>query len=87
MKAFDTNSLPSPEFGRLEAKLDVLIRLMALSVAPETNSLRDNAARLHRTGMSSTEIAKIYDKPTNTVSVVLSQMKRSATKSKRRIKK
>lgn len=65
-------------FLGVEAKLDVLIRLMALSVAPESLSLKERAVRLQRAGLAPMEIAAICGTTRNTVSVALSGAKRSA---------
>ena len=64
------------DFSRIEAKLDTLIRLVALAVAPESQSLRDRAVRLQRAGLAPRDIAALCDTTPNTVSVALSVVKR-----------
>ncbi len=65
---------------RIEAKLDTLIRLLALTVASDNHSLKERAIRLQRAGLTPKEIAALCDTTRNTVSVALSSAK---TKSKR----
>lgn len=60
----------------LEEKLDTLIRLVALSVAPPSNSLKDRAVLLARAGMWPKEIAFLCGTTPNTVSQALSAAKR-----------
>jgi DNA-binding CsgD family transcriptional regulator len=69
------------DLSRLEAKLDTLIRLMALSVASENHSLRERAVRLQRAGLTPKEIAALCDTTPNTVSVALSAEKRRRKRS------
>ncbi|MGO8917180.1 MAG: hypothetical protein ACLQJR_14840 [Stellaceae bacterium] len=64
------------DLSRVEAKLDTLIRLFALSVASDNHSLKDRAVRLQRAGMTPKEIAALCDTTPNTVSVILSTAKR-----------
>lgn len=64
------------DLSRLESKLDTLIRLVALAVAPDTQSLRDRAVRLQRAGLAPKDIAALCDTTPNTVSVALSAVKR-----------
>lgn len=77
------------DLARVEAKLDTVIRLLALHVASDNHSLQDRALRLRRAGLSPMEIAALCDTTPNTVSVALSTAKRrgkSATKTKRTVK-
>lgn len=64
------------DLSRIEAKLDTLIRLLALSVASDNHSLKDRAVRLQRAGMTPKDIAALCDTTPNTVSVALSAAKR-----------
>lgn len=64
------------DLPRIEEKLNTLIRLLALSVAPDNHSLKDRAVRLQRAGMTPKDIAALYDTTANTVSVALSAAKR-----------
>lgn len=49
---------PEPiDMARIEAKLDTIIRLLALSVASDNHSLKDRAVRLQRAGLAPKEIA------------------------------
>lgn len=68
------------DISQIEAKLDTLIRLLALTVAPETLSLKDRALRLSRAGMAPKDIAGVCDTTPNTVSVALSAAKRETRK-------
>jgi hypothetical protein len=47
------------DLSRVEAKLDTLIRLIALSVTSESQSLKDRAVRLQRAGLTPKEIAAL----------------------------
>jgi DNA-binding CsgD family transcriptional regulator len=71
------------DLSRVEAKLDTLIRLLALSLASENHSLRERAVRLQRAGLTPKEIASLCDTTPNTVSVALSAMKRQRRKKAR----
>lgn len=71
-------STDNNDLSRIEAKLDTLIRLMALSVASDNHSLKDRAVRLQRAGMSPKDIAALCDTTPNTVSVALSAAKRES---------
>lgn len=64
--------------ARLEAKLDTLIRLFALTVISDQQSLKDRAIKLQRAGLTPKEIASLCDTTPNTVSVALSTAKREA---------
>jgi len=65
------------ETSRIETKLDTLIRLMALSVAPASSALKDRAVTLSKAGLSPREIAALCDTTPNTVSQALSAAKRT----------
>lgn len=67
----------------LEAKLDTLIRLFALVVAPDDMSLKDRALRLQKAGLSPKEIAALCGTTPNTVSVALSAAKRNKTRQRK----
>jgi DNA-directed RNA polymerase specialized sigma24 family protein len=66
----------SIDTARIEAKLDTVIRLLALSAASDNHSLKDRAVRLQRAGLEPKDIALICDTTPNTVSVALSTAKR-----------
>ena len=66
------------DLSRVEAKLDTLIRLLALSTTSETKSLKERALRLQKAGLSPKDIAALFDTTANTVSVALSAAKREA---------
>lgn len=70
--------------SRVEAKLDIVIRLLALTVTSDSQSLKDRAVRLQRAGLSPKEIAALCDTTPNTVSVALSAAKREAKRRKPR---
>lgn len=75
------------DLSRVEAKLDTLIRLLALTVASDNHSLKDRAVRLQRAGLAPKEIAELLDTTSNTIRVALSVAKRSGGKSRKRVKK
>ncbi len=62
-------------YSQLEAKLDTIIRLLALEIAFGPGTLKDRAVRLQRAGLASREIAELCDTTPNTVSVALSKAK------------
>lgn len=68
------------DLSRIEAKLDTLIRLLAMTVASDNHSLKDRAVRLQRAGLAPKEIAALCDTTPNTVSVALSAAKRESRK-------
>jgi hypothetical protein len=74
------------DMARIEAKLDTVIRLLALSVASDNHSLKDRAVRLQRAGLAPKDIASICDTTPNTVSVALSSAKRENTGRKKNAK-
>ncbi len=76
-------SLDDTDLSRIEAKLDMLIRLLALSVVSDNHSLKDRAVRLYRAGMTPKDIAALCDTTPHTVSVALSAAKREGKKSKK----
>lgn len=67
----------------IEAKLDTIILLLALSIAPDTQVLKDRAARLQRAGLAPKDIAALCNTTPNTVSQALAAAKR-ANKGRRR---
>jgi DNA-directed RNA polymerase specialized sigma24 family protein len=68
------------DLSRIEAKLDTLIRLVALSVTSESQSLKDRAVLLQRAGLMPRDIATLCDTTPNTVSVALSTAKRAGSR-------
>ncbi len=65
------------ENGGVEAKLETLIRLVALSVAPPGAPLKDRAVTLSKAGLTPKDIAALCDTTPNTVSQALSAAKRA----------
>jgi hypothetical protein len=65
-------------FARLEAKLDTLIRLVALTVISDQQTLKEKATKLYRAGLTPREIAPLTESTANAVSVALSTAKRDA---------
>jgi hypothetical protein len=65
-------------FSRLEAKLDTLIRLVALTVISDQQTLKEKATKLSRAGLAPREIATLTESTANAVSVALSTAKRDA---------
>jgi DNA-directed RNA polymerase specialized sigma24 family protein len=62
----------------VEAKLDTLIRLFAMTVMKGLDSVKEKAVVLSKAGLSPKEIAVLCDTTPNTISVALSQAKREA---------
>jgi hypothetical protein len=67
----------------LSEKLDMVIRLLALSLISEADSLTENAIRLQRAGMGPKDIAALCNTTPNTISVALSTAKRERQKRRR----
>lgn len=61
---------------RLEDKLNILIRLTALSLSAGLPNLKERAILLHKSGLGPKEIAELCDSTPNTVSVALSNAKK-----------
>ncbi len=74
------------DLSRIESRLDTLIRLLALSVAPDDLSLKERAVRLQRVGMTPKDIAALCDTTANAVSVALSIAKRESKGKKKTAK-
>jgi DNA-directed RNA polymerase specialized sigma24 family protein len=74
------------DLSRVEAKLDTLIRLIALSVTSDSQSLKDRAVRLQRAGLTPKDIAALCDTTPNTVSVALSTAKRAGKRKRPKTK-
>jgi DNA-binding NarL/FixJ family response regulator len=68
--------------AHIEAKLDTVIRLLALSAISDHAPLREHAVRLKRAGLAPKEIAALCDTTPNTVSVALSTAKRGKRRRK-----
>jgi hypothetical protein len=60
---------------QIEAKLDTVIKLMALSIVSDRDPLQENALKLQRAGLGPKEIAALCGTTPNTVSVALSNAK------------
>ncbi len=67
--------------GELLAKVDVLIRLVALGICGEKTQ-REKIALLNSVGLGPTAIAEILGTTSNTVNVALSAMRKQAKKTK-----
>lgn len=61
--------------ARLEAKLDAVIKLLALS-SVAGKSLKESAVHLSKAGLAPKEIAALCDSTPNAVSVALSNAKK-----------
>lgn len=72
MKDYDTR------LDEVDEKLDIIIKLLALSIISDAGSVRENAVRLQRAGLAPKDIATLCDTTANTVSVALSTAKRDA---------
>jgi DNA-directed RNA polymerase specialized sigma24 family protein len=66
----------------IEAKLEVVIKLLALNIVSDESPLRENALRLQRAGLAPRDIAALCDTTPNTVSVLLSTAKRDSKRRK-----
>ena len=66
------------KMAQVEAKLDTLIRLFAMTVMKGLDSVKEKAVALSKAGLSPKEIAALCDTTPNTISVPLSQAKREA---------
>jgi hypothetical protein len=77
----------SRDFDRLEVKLNIVIKLLALNVAVGDGTLKERAVRLQRAGLAPKEIAELCDTTPNTVSVLLAQAKAKKRSGKKPIKK
>jgi DNA-binding CsgD family transcriptional regulator len=75
------------DLQRVEAKLDTVIRLLALNVAVGEGTLKDRAVRLQRAGLAPKEIAELCDTTPNTVSVLLAKAKAEKRSGKKLVKK
>ena len=69
------------ETGRVEAKLDTIIRLLAIDIAIDKDlTLQQRAVRLRRSGLMPKEIAELCGSTPNAVNVALSTAKASKKK-------
>ena len=66
------------KIAQVEAKLDTLIGLFAMTVMKGLDSVKEKAVALSKAGLSPKEIAALCDTTPNTISVALSQAKREA---------
>lgn len=67
----------------LEKQLQVLVNLVALSVAPEKDAMIDRAVKLQKAGLAPKDIAALCDSTPNAVSVALAKAKRQSRKGKK----
>jgi hypothetical protein len=74
----------SSESSRIEAKLDTLVRLVALTLISDDQSIKETAVLLKRAGLEPREIAELCGTTRNTVSVALTNAKNGKTGKKRR---
>jgi hypothetical protein len=72
------------DLARIEAMLQTLTRLAALSLFSENASLRERALVLQRAGLAPKEIALLCDTTPNTISVALSAAKREKKSGRQR---
>jgi len=71
------------ETGQIEAKLDTIIRLLAMDIAIDKDlTLQQKAVRLRRAGIMPKEIAELCGSTSNAVNVALSTAKSSKSKKK-----
>ena len=67
--------------GELLAKVDVLIRLVAIGICGEKTQ-REKIALLNSAGLGPTAIAEILGTTSNTINVALSAMRKQSKKTK-----
>lgn len=76
------------DWSQIGAKLDTLIRLMAMEIATnEDLTLQQRAVRLRRSGLMPKQIAELCGSTPNAVNVALSTAKASKSKKKKNKKK
>lgn len=61
---------------RLEAKFDIMIKLLAMQLASGEQTVREKAILLSKAGLSSRDIAALCDTTPGTISVALSNAKK-----------
>jgi DNA-binding CsgD family transcriptional regulator len=61
---------------RFEAKFDSMIKLLAMLLTSEEQTVREKAILLSRAGLSAKDIAALCDTTPNTISVALSNAKK-----------
>jgi DNA-directed RNA polymerase specialized sigma24 family protein len=62
--------------ANVEAKLDMILRLLALQAIKDAQTVKEKAVLLSKAGISSREIATLCDTTPNTISVALSNAKK-----------
>lgn len=62
--------------ANLEAKLDIILRLLALQAIKDAQTVKEKAVLLNKAGITSREIAGLCDTTPNTISVALSNAKK-----------
>jgi hypothetical protein len=68
--------------NRMEQQLNVLVRLLALRISPDSEPIVERAVRLQKAGLPPKEIAKLCGSTANAVSVALTKAKRQGKKSR-----
>lgn len=74
----------SERLERIEQQLEVIVRLLALGVSPDSEPMIERATRLQKAGLQPKEIAKLCDSTPNAVSVALAKVKRQGKKTGKR---
>ena len=80
------NTSDQIDLSRIETKLDTLIRLLAIQVMSDCQSLTDRALLLQRSGLAPKEIADLCGTTPHTVSVTLSAARGNRKKGTKRSK-
>jgi hypothetical protein len=70
----------SERLARIEEHLELLVRLLALQVSPDSEPMIDRAVRLQKAGLQPKEIAQLCNSTPNAVSVALAKAKRQRKK-------
>lgn len=60
----------------LESKIETILRLLALQVINDAQTVKEKAVLLSKAGMASRDIAALCDTTPNTISVALSNAKK-----------
>lgn len=68
------------QFNEIASKIDTVIRLLALNFVKDLGVQKDKIMALSLLGFSSSEIAKLLETSSNTVSVALSEAKKKSKK-------
>ena len=63
-------------FAKLEAKVEIILRLLALESIKDIETVKEKAVLLNKAGVSSRDIASLCGTTPNTISVALSNARK-----------